>query len=362
MQSRTSRGQTVIWNLRIKMRDNNTERIGVYATALLFTKEIDWIFREQPLVDVGIDALIEQKIDSEPTGKFISAQIKTGQGNFHNAKDSLTLYVTKIHYNYWLNSNLPVIIIAHLPDSNKTTWEVANKETFKSTQTQWKIQIPKSKNLDKNSIGELSRIISGANQADFELQVRSGEINQSDLDKIIDDANSSGKSIDSLNNITNLITKLGEGTERQRLNINKYAELGLNEFDKRVMKSVKTYSELMNSVTYKLDEEIEDFAKYYSQGIRSYEKLAIVVFHVTQDYILLQDLHDSLIRLKPNMRDSIEGVKLLRNSVSGLPTKYAHLKKARLKFLAVSNQIIEEFKLAQKINNSFIEMLEDKLG
>lgn len=344
------------------MRDINTERIGVYAIALLFTKDLDWIFREQPLVDVGIDALIEQKIEGEPTGKFISAQIKTGQGNFHDSKDSLTLYVTKIHYNYWLNSNLPVIIIAHLPDTDKTTWEVANEETFKKTPTQWKIQIPKSKNLDKNSANELSNIISGTNQSDFELQLQNGEINKSDLDQIIQEANSFGECIESLNNISNLIAKLGDETTKQRLKIDKYANQGLTEFDKRVLKSVKNFAVLMNSITYKLNDEIEDFAEYYSKGFRSQEKLTIVVFHVTQDYIALQGLLDSLIKLKPNMRESIESMKFLRNSVSGLPRKYAHLKKARLKFLDVSNQIIKEFKLAEEMNNSFIETLEEKIG
>jgi len=38
------------------------------------------------------------------------------------------------------------------------------------------------------------------------------------------------------------------------------------------------------------------------------------------------------------------------------------LKKARLKFLGVSNQIIKEFKLAENINDSFIETLNEKLG
>jgi len=344
------------------MRDINTERIGVYATALLFTKELDWIFREQPIVDVGIDALIEQKIYGEPTGKFISAQIKTGQGNFHDSKDSLTLYVTKIHYNYWLNSNLPVIIVAHLPESDKTTWEIANEETFKKTPTQWKILIPKSKVLNKKSVEELNNIISGNKQTDFELQVQNGEISQSEIDQIVEDASLFGECVESLNVISNLITKLGNETANQRIKIDKFASQGLTEFDKRIKKTVKVYSESMNSITYKLNEEIEKFAFYFAKGFRSQEKIAIIVYHVEQDYLTLQDLLDSLIKLKPNMRESIESMKFLRNSVSGLPKKYAHMKKARLRFLEVSNQIITEFKLAEKINNSFIETLEEKLG
>ncbi|ALJ03842.1 hypothetical protein APS56_01160 [Pseudalgibacter alginicilyticus] len=344
------------------MRDINTERIGVYATALLITKELDWIFREQPIVDVGIDALIEQKLNGEPTGKFISAQIKTGKGNFHDSKNSLTLYVTKIHYNYWLNSNLPVIIIAHLPETDKTTWEIANEETFKKTPTQWKILIPKSKNLNENSIDELNKIISGNKQTDFELQVQNGELSQSEIDQIVEDAGLFSECIKSLNTISDLISKLGEETKNQRIKIDKFVDQGLSEFDKRVKKSVKVYSESMNSITYKLNAEIEEFAYYFAKVFSAQEKVSIIVYHIEQDYATLQDLLDSLINLKPNMRESIESMKFLRNSVSGLPKNNAHLKKARLKFLEVSNQIIKEFKLAKNINNSFIETLNEKLG
>lgn len=344
------------------MRDTNTERIGVYAIALLFTKELDWIFREQPIVDVGIDALIEQKVNDEPTGKFISAQIKTGKGNFHDSKNSLTLYVTKIHYNYWLNSNLPVIIIAHLPEIEKTTWEIANEETFQKTQTQWKIQIPKSKNLNKKSVEELNKIISGNKQTDFEKQVLDGELQKNEIDQIKKDAGLFVNCVKSLNAISNLITKLGNETSEQRIKIDKFARQGLDEFDKRVKRTVKVYSMSMNSITYKLNSEIEDFAFYFAKSFSAKEKLSILVYHIEQDYITLQKLLDSLNQLKPNMEGSIESMKFLRNSVSGLPTKYAHLKKARLNFLEVSNQIINEFKLADKMNDTFIGTLKEKLG
>lgn len=315
------------------MRDINTERIGVYATALLITKELDWIFREQPIVDVGIDALIEQKLNGEPTGKFISAQIKTGNGNFHDSKNSLTLYVTKIHYHYWLNSNLPVIIIAHIPETNKTTWEVANEETFKKTSTQWKILIPKSKDLNEKSIDELNEIISGNKHVNFELQVQNGELSQSEIDQIVEDANLFSECIKSLKIIADLITKLGEETKSQRIKMDKFVSQGLNEFDKKVKRSVKVYSESMNSITYKLNIEIEEFAFYFAKVFSAQEKASIIVYHIEQDYATLQELLDSLIKLKPNIRESIESMKFLRNSVSELPKNYSHLKKARLKFL-----------------------------
>tara|TARA_R110002049_G_scaffold175107_1_gene342405 strand:- start:911 stop:1132 length:222 start_codon:yes stop_codon:yes gene_type:complete len=72
------------------MRYNSTERIGVNATESIFIREFDWIFREQPIVDVGIDALIEQSENGNPTGKFIALQIKSGKGNFSVSNEKLT--------------------------------------------------------------------------------------------------------------------------------------------------------------------------------------------------------------------------------------------------------------------------------
>lgn len=42
------------------MRYNFTERLGVIETDRIVTKTLGWIFREQPIVDVGLDPIIEQ--------------------------------------------------------------------------------------------------------------------------------------------------------------------------------------------------------------------------------------------------------------------------------------------------------------
>ncbi|WP_185965592.1 DUF4365 domain-containing protein, partial [Flavobacterium zepuense] len=64
-------------------RYSNIERLGVIETDRIITKELGWIFREQPITDVGLDAIIEQVENGEPLGKFIALQIKTGEGNFY---------------------------------------------------------------------------------------------------------------------------------------------------------------------------------------------------------------------------------------------------------------------------------------
>ncbi|TSP10642.1 DUF4365 domain-containing protein [Cupriavidus campinensis] len=40
-------------------RFNATEQIGVNAVQRIVLRELEWIFREQPVIDMGIDAQIE---------------------------------------------------------------------------------------------------------------------------------------------------------------------------------------------------------------------------------------------------------------------------------------------------------------
>ncbi len=83
-------------------RYSPTETIGVHAVGYIVAKELGWIFREQPIVDVGVDAIIEQCEDGNPTGRFIAVQIKSGAGNFYISKNKnrITYDASHIHYNY----------------------------------------------------------------------------------------------------------------------------------------------------------------------------------------------------------------------------------------------------------------------
>lgn len=131
-------------------RYNPTERIGVNETEKIVIKNLRWIFREQPIVDVGLDAIIEIVENSEPTGKFIAVQIKSGSGNFYKTNKSLFYYVTNIHYNYWLNLCIPIILIAHLPEEGKTYWQEITLSTLKRSKKGGKLKFHISRSSVKN--------------------------------------------------------------------------------------------------------------------------------------------------------------------------------------------------------------------
>ena len=142
-------------------RYSPTERIGVNAVERIVLEELGWIFREQPIEDMGIDAHIEHVDDRNPDGKLIALQIKTGQSHFKEKKDSYTFYGKTVHLDYWSGHSLPVVLVAHLPDTNQTLWQLISEETVKRTNKAWKVEIPKSNIFGKNKINELAEVFEG---------------------------------------------------------------------------------------------------------------------------------------------------------------------------------------------------------
>ena len=142
-------------------RYSATERIGVNAVEQLVLNELNWIFREQPIVDVGIDAHIERVDDGVPTGKLIALQIKTGPSHFRDSESALTYYGTNSHLDYWSSHSLVVLLVAHLPNTNETYWVAIEHESVERTEKGWKIHIPKSNALARTCIEQLSAFFDG---------------------------------------------------------------------------------------------------------------------------------------------------------------------------------------------------------
>lgn len=141
-------------------RYNATEQAGVHAVGHVFTRDLQWIFREQPISDMGIDAHIEL-VEDDPTGKLIGLQIKSGAGNFTATDDGLIYRGSLTHLDYWLGHALPVVLIAHLPETDETFWVHVTEAAVKRTPKGWKILIPKASRLDLDAKRHLLAIFEG---------------------------------------------------------------------------------------------------------------------------------------------------------------------------------------------------------
>jgi hypothetical protein len=127
-----------------------TNRIGVHKVGLAILQELNWLEREQPISDYGIDMQIEIINDNRATGQLIAVQIKSGKSYFSETTDNSIVYRgEKKHLDYWQFHSIPVLIVLYNPENDKIYWEkILSKNTIE-TDKGWKINIPKTNILDK---------------------------------------------------------------------------------------------------------------------------------------------------------------------------------------------------------------------
>ena len=113
---------------------NFTERIGVNHIGEIAERN-QWMFREQPIDDVGIDAHMEL---IEPTGEskqLLALQIKSGASWFKEKKDNYIIFrdINERQYNYWTMNSLPCIVVLYNPDDDMCIWQKLTIETIERT-------------------------------------------------------------------------------------------------------------------------------------------------------------------------------------------------------------------------------------
>lgn len=113
---------------------NFTEKIGVHHCGEIAERK-EWMFREQPIDDIGIDAHMEL---TEKTGKarqLLALQIKTGESYFKENKGEYIVFrdIDERQYNYWTTNSLPCIVVLYNPKDDMCIWQKLTKETILKT-------------------------------------------------------------------------------------------------------------------------------------------------------------------------------------------------------------------------------------
>lgn len=250
-------------------RYSKTELLGVNQTERIIIDEFDWIFRRQD-VDVGVDAIVEKVVDGDPEGKLLAVQIKAGKSNFNINKDSLTHYVSNIHYHYWLNLNIPIILVAHLPEINTTYWQNVDVHTFEKTPTRWKITIPKKNILDVKAKKEIEQLLYAK-----KVVKPYSEINRFDsrLDSI--------SGINSYTETTKSLNRIGNLLKEHKLTLSKlFSDLEsikkIKNENKRKLEHEKNVREVARSYyafSRNSKKALEAFSEYFVEGIYYYEQM-----------------------------------------------------------------------------------------
>lgn len=137
---------------------NHTEQIGVNHCGEI--AEInDWMYRIQPVNDVGIDAHMEY-VDNEGKPQLLGIQIKTGKSYFEEKNNGCVIFrkMDERQYKYWTMNTLPCIIVLYNSDDGTCIWQKLNKKTIERTEKGFLVRVPLNQVfLDDKSNGELLR-------------------------------------------------------------------------------------------------------------------------------------------------------------------------------------------------------------
>ena len=113
---------------------NFTEQIGVNHVGEIAARN-KWMFRPQPIDDVGIDAHMESTGPTGESKQLLALQIKSGASWFKEKKDDCIIFrdINERQYNYWTQNSLPCIVVLYNPDDDMCIWEKLTVETIEKT-------------------------------------------------------------------------------------------------------------------------------------------------------------------------------------------------------------------------------------
>jgi hypothetical protein len=137
------------------MKDNTQiERTAINRVSSFFTEQFNWIVREQPILDYGIDMQLEIKDENNITGVLIALQIKGGNSHCRIDKNKNFVYRGKLrHLAYWNNHSLPIIFIWYNESNENLYWQIISPKSpnIKILKKGWTLKIPKNNILGSDS-------------------------------------------------------------------------------------------------------------------------------------------------------------------------------------------------------------------
>jgi len=141
-----------------------TGDVGVNRVRGFFLEQLGWIFREQPIADIGIDAVVEVVEDGVSTGDLIALQIKTGYKAMKRQDGSLRFSGGDPRSAiYWSSFSLPVLLVVVDIENSDIHWLrlISGDIEFYTTEkgkSRWAVEVPAENRLDSTVRGCLIEI------------------------------------------------------------------------------------------------------------------------------------------------------------------------------------------------------------
>ena len=146
-------------------KQSSSQKIGRLGEAFFeyfISSVLGWVYRPvHQESDFGIDGYIDIFNDSgTATGKSIAVQIKCGDSYLSkNSQGGIKYKGNKKHLNYYLNLQIPVVLVVISSDCSQGFWVEFDIEKTIESSSGWWIEIPKKNRLDitaKNFFADLA--------------------------------------------------------------------------------------------------------------------------------------------------------------------------------------------------------------
>lgn len=154
-------------------RFSPVERQGVNAVERIILG-YNWIFREHPTSDFGIDAEVEICDDGVPSGKLLKLQIKSGSSWFREGNEKGVFFRDSLeHFEYWLGHSLPVVLVLYDPRHDDILWVHIESSRVEKTGHGFKILVPYNQLLTPLSSISLRKVAKGVADVPSYVQLES---------------------------------------------------------------------------------------------------------------------------------------------------------------------------------------------
>ena len=136
---------------------------GITILKKIVETKLGWLFRQNHQEnDFGIDGYIDVVTEvGQITGKSIAFQLKSGKSYFYNQNEiGFVFSGNKKHLNYYLNLEIPIIIIILDVEFEKGYWEVFDAKKTDKSGGNWKMTIPKKNEFNETAKQKLLQYVS----------------------------------------------------------------------------------------------------------------------------------------------------------------------------------------------------------
>lgn len=145
------------------IQSNRTARLGLNILTDVVERELGWIVRPNHQEnDWGIDVYLDVVSDGFVTGKSIAVQLKSGNSYLREMdRDFWCFTGERKHLNYYLNHDIPVLVVLVDVDHEIAYWEACKVEYISSiNDTSWSMPIPKRQQVNGTQKEELVKYVS----------------------------------------------------------------------------------------------------------------------------------------------------------------------------------------------------------